>query len=80
MEAKKVINLIEKIEKTVKVGAYTTYSLKKKSKSSRGRIIINVVSGVNKSKIDSIFKEIETVRIKAVNNLHKNVDMLVTIK
>ena len=80
MEAEKVINLIEKIEKPVKVGAYTTYSLKKKSKSSRGGTIVNAPAGVGRNKIDSIYKDFEELRTKTVGDLQKPLKAYVVIK
>ena len=80
MEAEKVINLIEEIEKPVKVGAYSEYSIKKKSRSSKGRTILNIASGINRSKVDTIYNDFEKLRVKTVDNIKRNVKVFVTVK
>jgi len=80
MEATKVINLIEKIEKPVKLGEYTTYSSKRNKKQSRGKTIVNAPSSVSKAKVDSIYDRFEKLRIKTVDDLHKSSKVFVTVQ
>lgn len=79
MAAREIIQMIERIDRPVKTGSYSSYSGKESGRSKRGAITIHASSGISKKEIESIYQRFEKERQRTVDSVGKEVVVSISI-